>query len=259
MSGKPKPKPAAAAAGAAAPTGALDEPAEVRYERYALAIDAETKLLPQAESLRAEAARLLQEREHLNGAWAALAQAISDRKAECARLDTELGEQGALHFAQLKTLKQQVRELLTGNAASQAQARAQALGGSRLQNQAFAASERELKADRRDLAVVLKELETGHEELVRVLRAENDRASTALRLQFEGQARELAAVYEDKMARCREDMNSEREAELADIERRKAAHVETMLASHEQAFTDIKAYFNEITHSNLDLIMVRAQ
>ena len=248
---KPKPKDP--------PPAALvsSDPPEVQAECYVLAMELATKLRPQTGSLREESQRLLLEKDHLNAAWAALTQTIADKKRQAAQLDTQLGEQSAMHFAQLKMLKQQVRDLLTANAAAQVHARGQALSASRLALQGFAASERELKADRRDLAVVLKEMEAGHEELVRVLRAENDKAAAGLRFQYETQARELAAVYEDKMARCREEMNAEREAELAAIERRKAAHVEGMLTAHEQAFTDIKAYFNEITHSNLDLIKVR--
>ena len=250
-----KPKPAAAPAGA--PAGPLDDPPEIAADKRMLAIEIATQLRPLGAALAEETRRLALEKEHLNAAWAALTQTVADKKAEAVRLDTELGEQAAQHVAQLKMLKQQVRELLTVNAAGQADARVEALTGSRLAMQGFAASERELKADTRDLSVVLKELEVGHEGLVRVLRAENDKSAATLRFAFEAQARELAAVYEDKMARCREEMNAERDADLAAIEQRKAAHVSAMLAAHEQAFTDIKAYFNEITHSNLDLIKVR--
>ena len=230
---------------------------EMYAEMQLLALDIDTKLRPLGDALREETRRLQQEKEHLNAAWAALTQATSDKKAEAARLDSEQGEQASYFYAQLKVLKQQVRDLLTRNAAGQVNVRLQALSGSRLAMEGYAASERELKADRRDLSVVLKELETGHEELVRVLRAENDKGAATLRYQFEAQAKELATVYEDKMLRCRDEMNAAQEAEVASIEKRKATQITALLTSHEQAFTDMKTYFNEITHSNLDLIKVR--
>ena len=38
------------------------------------------------------------------------------------------------------------------------------------------------------------------------------------------------------------------------IERQKNVHIEQLMASHEKAFAEIKNYYNDITHNNLDLI-----
>lgn len=244
----------AAAANVAAATPV--EPPEQHAERFILAIEVSTELRPKLIATREETRRLIEEKEQLNSAWATVTQLIADKKHECQGSDDVLGEKATVNAAQLKILKQQVRELLTLNASKQVEARGQGLKAGRAAMVGYGDSERELKADRRDLSVVLKELETGHEELVRVMKAENDKASATLRFQFESQAKELAALYEDKLSRCREEMNGEREKDLATIEKRKTTQISTMLAAHEQAFTDIKAYFNEITHSNLDLIKV---
>ena len=56
------------------------------------------------------------------------------------------------------------------------------------------------------------------------------------------------------MVRAREDLNKSREDEIRGIERRKTKHIAALVAAHEKAFADIKMYYNEITHSNLDLI-----
>lgn len=42
--------------------------------------------------------------------------------------------------------------------------------------------------------------------------------------------------------------------QLHDVETTKKRHVGALVAKHGQSFADIKLYFNEITHSNLDLI-----
>ena len=250
---KPKPAAAAAAAAATAPV----EPADITAERLLLALEIANQLRPHAAALREEARKLGAEKDRLNAAWATLTQHISDKKREVAAAEEELSEQAALHAARVAVHKQQLRELLASNAAGAVEQRADALIASRVASRDFSASERELKADRRDLSVVLKELEAGHEDLVRVLRADSDKAMTTLRFQFESQARQLAALYEEKMARCREEMNAQRARDVAVVEKRKGAHVAAMLAAHEGAFADIKSYFNEITHSNLDLIKVR--
>jgi hypothetical protein len=251
---KSKPPPAGAAMAAAA---APAESPEITAERHLLALEIAGALRPQAASLREEARRVGADKERLNAAWATLAQHISERKREVLSAEEDLSEQAALHAARVAVQKQQLRELLAANAAAAAGSRGEALRASRAAARGFTESERELKADRRDLSAVLKEMEAGHEDLVRILKADNGKAATTLRFQFESQARQLAALYEDKMARCREEINAQRAREVAAVEKRKDAHVAALLASHEAAFADIKAYFNEITHSNLDLIKVR--
>lgn len=56
------------------------------------------------------------------------------------------------------------------------------------------------------------------------------------------------------MQRARDELNKQREDEIRAIERRKSKHIAALVAAHEKAFADIKLYYNEITHSNLDLI-----
>lgn len=49
-------------------------------------------------------------------------------------------------------------------------------------------------------------------------------------------------------------MEGDRARDIRAIEERKARHVAALMKSHDQAFHEIKNYYNEITHSNLDLI-----
>jgi chromosome segregation ATPase len=104
------------------------------------------------------------------------------------------------------------------------------------------------------LQVALKELELHHEELARALRADADMTITGLRLEFEREARELQGAYEDRSVRLREELTRASEDEIRGIEKRKTSHIRSLIGSHEKAFADLKLYYNEITHSNLDLI-----
>ena len=49
-------------------------------------------------------------------------------------------------------------------------------------------------------------------------------------------------------------MDAARKAETAKIEERKNGHIERLMGAHEKAFAEIKNYYNDITHNNLDLI-----
>lgn len=41
---------------------------------------------------------------------------------------------------------------------------------------------------------------------------------------------------------------------MHEVEERKNAHINELMRKHEKAFADIKSYYNEIAHNNLDLI-----
>lgn len=42
--------------------------------------------------------------------------------------------------------------------------------------------------------------------------------------------------------------------EILEIEERKNNHINELMKKHEKAFGEIKNYYNDITHNNLDLI-----
>ena len=52
----------------------------------------------------------------------------------------------------------------------------------------------------------------------------------------------------------RDELDSARKAEIQRIEDKKNAHIAELMKCHEKVFADIKNYYNDITHNNLDLI-----
>lgn len=54
--------------------------------------------------------------------------------------------------------------------------------------------------------------------------------------------------------KVRDRLDAKRKAETARIEERKNVHIERLMKAHEKAFAEIKNYYNDITHNNLDLI-----
>ena len=56
------------------------------------------------------------------------------------------------------------------------------------------------------------------------------------------------------MKKTREHLDKRRKEEIKIIEEKKHAMIETLLVEHAKAFSDIKNYYNDITHNNLDLI-----
>jgi hypothetical protein len=124
----------------------------------------------------------------------------------------------------------------------------------KLQDDEHREREHELDKDKRSLKISLKEQELAHEETIRKLRMDNDKNITKLRQEFERQVRELQLKYEKKMKTLREDMELRRKAEVHEIEERKNEHINELMNKHAKAFSEIKAYYNDITTNNLDLI-----
>merc|ERR1719486_732787 len=90
--------------------------------------------------------------------------------------------------------------------------------------------EDELQRDKRTLKKEIKEMELAHEDVVRQLK------------------------YEKKMKILRDDLEIRRKQEIHEIEERKNTHINELMKKHERAFAEIKNYYNDITHNNLDLI-----
>ena len=91
-------------------------------------------------------------------------------------------------------------------------------------------------------------------EVCFVISQENSKENTELRDDFERQAREIELKYERKMRALRDELDLRRKTEIHEIEERKNGQINTLMKTHEKAFSDIKNYYNDITLNNLALI-----
>jgi hypothetical protein len=150
--------------------------------------------------------------------------------------------------------KQKVKHLLYEHQNNVAQLKEQAEMSLKIQQDDHREREAAAKKDKRSLKLELKELELAHEDAIRELKQENDKNITKLRQQYEREVKELLAKYERKMKYLREDLELRRKVEIIEIEERKNHHINELMKKHEKAFGEIKNYYNDITHNNLDLI-----
>lgn len=124
----------------------------------------------------------------------------------------------------------------------------------KLSQDEYRENERELKTDKRRLKFDLKEAELSHEDYLKSLKQEQDRRITVLRQEFERHAKELQQKYERKRKTVRDELEAQRKRETQRIEEKKNVHIGHLMTAHEKAFGEIKNYYNDITHNNLDLI-----
>lgn len=65
---------------------------------------------------------------------------------------------------------------------------------------------------------------------------------------------EIEAKYDKKMKMLRDELDLRRRTEIHEVEERKNGQINALMRRHEEAFTDIKNYYNDITLNNLALI-----
>jgi len=71
---------------------------------------------------------------------------------------------------------------------------------------------------------------------------------------FESEAIELEQKYEQKLTSQYESLILKHRMEITEVEERKNAQIANLIKNHENAFTEMKNYYNDITLNNLSLI-----
>lgn len=71
---------------------------------------------------------------------------------------------------------------------------------------------------------------------------------------FESEAAELEQKYEQKLTTQYESLTLKHRMEITEVEERKNTQIANLIKNHEDAFTEMKNYYNDITLNNLSLI-----
>ena len=58
------------------------------------------------------------------------------------------------------------------------------------------------------------------------------------------------------MQTLKEDLELRMKVEIHEIEERKNRHINELMKNHQEAFKEMKEYYNDITRENLELIMM---
>jgi len=237
----------------AADAGAKDAGEPDDAERKALAEMAK-KLFHDTKKEEAEFNQFQQQREKLNYFWIVEKKNLEDKKAELRNKERELQDLEEKHQVEIKVYKQRVKHLLYEHQNEITVLKTDAETSLKLSQDSHRGAEAEIKADRRGLKLDLKEMELSHEDYLKSLKQEQDKNITLLRQEFERTAKELQLKYEKKRRTVRASLESQCKAETGRIEDRKNLHIQDLMKAHEKAFGEIKNYYNDITHNNLDLI-----
>ncbi|KAF3817528.1 hypothetical protein GH733_012815 [Mirounga leonina] len=180
------------------------------------------------------------ERDKIHTFWEITRRQLEEKKAELRNKDREMEEAEERHQVEIKNNLTEVK--------------AEGTVVMKLAQKEHRTQEGALRKDMRALKVELKEQELTNEVVVKNLRLKHTEEITKMRNDFEKQVREIEAKYDKKMKMLREELDLRRKTEIHEVEERKNSQINMLMQRHEEAFTDIKNYYNDITLNNLALI-----
>jgi len=70
---------------------------------------------------------------------------------------------------------------------------------------------------------------------------------------------QLISNYERKLDELKEELELRMKVEIHEIEERKNQHINDLIKNHEEAFREMKEYYNDITRENLELIRMHKE
>ena len=114
--------------------------------------------------------------------------------------------------------------------------------------------ERELLRVKEQLKYEQMELELVNTNKVAEVRQQHDKQLIKLRQQFEDGMSELRTRCEGRLRMLESDLELRRRVEVHEVEERKNQHINDLIKNHIKAFTQMKAYYNDITRTNLNMI-----
>ncbi|XP_059007617.1 dynein regulatory complex subunit 4 isoform X1 [Mustela lutreola] len=194
------------------------------------------------------------ERDKIHTFWEITRRQLEEKKAELRNKDREMEEAEERHQVEIKVYKQKVKHLLYEHQNNLTEMKAEGTVVMKLAQKEHRTQEGALRKDMRALKVELKEQELANEVVVKNLRLKHTEEITKMRNDFERQVREIEAKYDKKMKMLRDELDLRRKTEIHEVEERKNGQINALMQRHEEAFTDIKNYYNDITLNNLALI-----
>jgi len=196
------------------------------------------------------------ERDKIYTFWEITKKEMDDVNAELRNKEREQEELAERHQVEIKMYKQRFRYLLYEHQNSITQLKTAGEVELKLQQDHQRNQESELVKDKRALLSEVKELESSQNEMMAKLKQDQEREIHNLRVEHDRRLKEILNSYDKRMKVLRESMEKERKDQLQQLEAQKKADIHVMKKMHEKALGDIKTYYNDITHNNLELIQV---
>ncbi|XP_029155149.1 dynein regulatory complex subunit 4-like [Nylanderia fulva] len=212
------------------------------------------KILEEMEREREERNFFQLERDKLRTFWEITRHQLDEARATVRNKEREKEELAEKHEAELKLYKQKVKHLMYEHQTNLSENKAEHLVALKLAQDDHVAQENELIKDKTDFKKMQKEQELAYMNEIRALKLHNSEEMNNMMKKFESEAVELEQKYEQKLTSQYESLTLKHRMEITEVEERKNAQIANLIKNHENAFAEMKNYYNDITLNNLSLI-----
>lgn len=111
-----------------------------------------------------------------------------------------------------------------------------------------------LRSEKNTARTKIREIEETNANTIKTIKLLQEKNASKLQQEFRQTLDAMKTKFEARLETLKADLTLRHKVEVHEVEERKHTHINQLTAAHEQAFTEIKKYYNDITKANLDLI-----
>mmetsp|Transcript_17951 Transcript_17951/g.41883 ORF Transcript_17951/g.41883 Transcript_17951/m.41883 type:complete len:478 (+) Transcript_17951:71-1504(+) len=194
------------------------------------------------------------EKDMVNRFYEITKQEVKQIEAELLNMDRQMEMLERDHRVHIKVHEQKVQNLEYEHKNSRKQVQLDGEMSVQKERELHAESGMNMNKEKQEIKRELRERQLANEDDVKMLCQGFAKSLAKLRETFEDNHQKLEEQYEDQVEQLKVDLELRRKVEIHEIEERKNQHINELMFNHQEAFDEIKAYYNDITFDNLQLI-----
>ncbi len=169
-------------------------------------------------------------------------------------LDREMEVMADNHRVELKVYQQKVKHLEFEHNNSISAVRSSNDGAVEKETDLHLRRETAMRLEKQSLRTQIRATEEANADAIRTMKMLQEKNLLKLRQEFGANLDALRTKFEHRLSVLRNDLTLRHRVEVHEVEERKHAHINQLIKAHDEAFAEIKKYYNDITKANLELI-----
>ncbi|XP_053681976.1 dynein regulatory complex subunit 4 [Sabethes cyaneus] len=194
------------------------------------------------------------ERDKLRTFWEITRKQLEEAKAVIRSKERDVEVAQELADQDTKNVMQEMKHLQYEHQSHIGELKAEMMTQLKMAQEDHALQERDLLNDKRELRRLLREKEENGELEVQQLKLKHSELLSQERAGFKEEIEAMTKLYEQRLQSYKEEAEIRHEMELSEVEERKNAQISELIHTNENAYKEMKGYYNDITLNNLALI-----
>lgn len=194
------------------------------------------------------------ERDKLRTFWEITRKQLEEAKAVIRNKERDVEVAQELADQDTKNVTQEMKHLQYEHQSHIGELKAEMMTQLKMAQEDHSLQERELLNDKRDLRRLLREKEENSELEVQQLKLKHSELLSRERAKFKEEIEAMTKLFEQRLQSYKEEAEVRHEMEQSEVEERKNGQISELIQTNENAYKEMKGYYNDITLNNLALI-----